>query len=403
MHPRSCKSVPVSRSITACLLVAALAVAGCSGSSSNDAGADRDCITDFDANTDYFPDKSTITDATGLAITYHKSYQVLTVKEPAPGAAPASYVLVRCGAPTPKLDGALADAPQVEVPIRTMYSGSTTHLPAMAALGAADAVTGVSTTDFVSTPQVRSRIDEGKVTQYAEAGVPNVEKVIAGRPDVLVSDGMDDPSYPKLQQAGIDVLADADWLEASPLGRAEWIKFFGALTGHEKAATEVFDGIKRDYNAVAAKVANAPKTNVLLGGIENGTWTMAAGGSYFGRLTRDAGGDYPWAGDRSTGSLRLSIESVIDKQRTADAWILSDMTATSLDAVYKQDDRYRVFTRPAERAWNALKAVNASGGNDYWERGVLRPDLVLGDLSAILHPDLFPDHDFEFYLRLPVQ
>ncbi|WOC12736.1 ABC transporter substrate-binding protein [Gordonia sp. MP11Mi] len=397
MHPRPRKSA------AACLLIAGLAVSGCSASSSYDVGADRDCITDYDANTDYFPDKSTITDATGLAIDYHKSYQVLTVKEPAPGAAPASYVLVRCGAPAPKLDGALADAPQVEVPVRTMYSGSTTHLPAMAALDAADTVTGVSTTDYVSTPQIRARIDAGKVTQYAEAGVPDVERVIAGRPDVLVSDGMDDPSYTKLQQAGIDVLADADWLETSPLGRAEWVKFFGALTGHEKKATEVFDGIKRDYDAVAAKATDAPKTNVLLGGIENGTWTMAAGGSYFGRLIHDAGGDYPWAGDHSTGSLRLSIESVIDKQRTADAWILSDMTATSLDAVYKQDDRYRVFAQPAKRAWNAIKAVNSAGGNDYWERGVLRPDLVLGDLSAILHPELFPDHDFEFYLRLPAQ
>lgn len=400
MHPRIRTTVFGPKSALACLLVTGLALAGCSGSSSNDAGADRDCITDFDADTDYFPVKSTITDATGLAIEYHKSYQVVTVKEPSPGAAPVSYVLVRCGAPAPALDGALADAPQVEVPIRTMYSGSTTHLPSMVALDATDTVTGVSSVDYVSTPEIRARIDEGAIKQYADAGVPNTERVIAGHPDVLVSDGTEDPSYAKIQNAGIDVLADADWLETSPLGRAEWIKFFAALTGREKQAAEVFGEIKHDYTEVAAKAASAPKTDVLLGGIENGAWAMAAGGSYFGRLIRDAGGDYPWAGDESTGSLRLSIETVIDKARTADVWILSDMTATSLGAVYKQDDRYRVFAQPAKRAWNSIKAVSESGGNDYWERGVLRPDLVLGDLTAILHPDLLPGHEFEFYLQL---
>lgn len=397
MHPH------VRKATIACLLVIGLAVAGCSESTSNDAGAARECITDFDANTDYFPDKSTISDASGLAIEYHKSYQVLTVKEPSPGARPVSYVLVRCGAPAPKLDGALAEAPQVQVPIRSMYSGSTTHLPAMAALGAADTVTGVSSTDYVSTPEIRARIDEGDVVQYADAGVPNVEKVIAGQPDVLVSDGNEDPSYAKLRQAGVPVLAGADWLEASPLGRAEWIKFFAALTGTETKAADVFSTIKSEYTKVQQKTANAPKTDVLLGGIENGAWTLAAGGNYFGRLVRDAGGDYPWAADPSTGSLRLSIESVIDKSRNADAWLLSDMTVASLADLYKQDERYRVFAQPAKRAWNATKAMSATGGNDYWERGVLRPDLVLADLAAILHPDLFPDHKFAFYLQLPQQ
>ncbi len=397
MHPH------IRKAVAACLVVVPLTVAGCSGSSSHDAGADRDCITNFDANTDYFPDKSTITDASGLAIEYHKSYQVVTVQQPSPGAAPVSYVLVRCGAPAPKLDGALASAPSVEVPIRTMYSGSTTHLPAMVALDATDAVTGVSSTDYVSTPAIRTRIDAGQVVQYADAGVPNVEKVIAGQPDVLVSDGNEDPSYAKLRQAGVPVLADADWLEESPLGRAEWIKFFAALTGTEKKAADVFTRIKSDYTRVQQTTARAPKTDVLLGGIENGTWTMAAGGNYFGRLVRDAGGDYPWASDMSTGSLRLSIESVIDRSRNADAWLLSDMTAASMADLYKQDERYRVFAQPAKRAWNATKATSATGGNDYWERGVLRPDLVLADLAAVLHPDLFPGHDFAFYLQLPAQ
>ena len=395
MHPRL-------RAVTAATLVAATTlVVGCSTSTSNDAGAERDCITDFDPNTDYFPEKSTIEDASGLAIEYHRSYQVVTVKEPAPGAPAAQYVLVRCGAPAPKLDGALASAPQVQVPVRTLYSGSTTHLPAIAELGAADVVTGVSSTDYVSTPQIRERIDAGQVKQYADAGVPNIERVIAGRPDVLVTDGNDDAGYAKHRTAGIPVLADADWLEAGPLGRAEWIKFFAALTGREKQARETYDNIKKQYREVAAKTSTAPKTRVLIGGIENGAWSMSAGGSYFGRLVRDAGGDYAWMNDPATGSLRLSIESVVDRQRTAQVWLLADMTVSNVTDLYRQDPRYRVFAEPARRAWNATKAMSPTGGNDYWERGVLRPDLVLADLAAALHPDLFAGHEFAFYRQLP--
>lgn len=380
-----------------------LVATGCSTDRTDDSGAQRDCITDFDASTDYFPDKSTIDDATGFSIEYHRSYQVVTVKQPAQGAPPESYVLVRCGAPAPKLDGALNDAPQLEVPVRSVYAGSTTHLPALAALGAADTVTGVATTDFVSTPEVVARIKDGKVAQFTDAGAVNAEKVIAGRPDVLVSDGMGSPTFGKITAAGVPVVADSDWLEENPLGRAEWIKFFGALTGTEAKANETYADIKQRYLGVVDSLRGVATTQTLLGGIANGSWSMPSGGSYLGRLVADAGGTYPWIDTRAAGSLQLSIESVIAKDRDARVWLLSDPSATTVADLLRQDPRYRAFAKPAEQAWNNTKAVNAGGGNDYWERGVLRPDLVLTDLAAILHPDRFTDHEFVFYQHLPQQ
>lgn len=378
-----------------------LGASACSSPAPHSAGAARDCITDFDPSKDYFPEKSTIEDATGLTIEYHRSYQVVTVAHPAQGAPPASYVLVRCGAPAPKLTGELADAPQVEVPVRTVYAGSTTHLPGLAALGAADAVTGVATTGFVSTPEIVERIDAGKVQQFTDAGAVNAEKVIAGRPDVLVTDGNDSPAFGKIRDAGIPVLADADWLEESPLGRAEWLKFFAALTGTEKQASSVYQNIKSQYRSVADRLSGVPKTPVLLGSIANGSWTMPSGGSYFGKLVADAGATYPWIDDRAAGSLQLSIESVIARARDSAVWLLSDPTVNSVADLDKQDPRYRAFAGPAKQAWNSTKAVNSGGGNDYWETGVLRPDLVLADIAAIAHPDLFPGHAFEFYIHLP--
>lgn len=389
--------------LASAVILVPLVAAGCSTDRADDPGTDRDCITGFDASKDYFPTKSTIDDATGFSIDYHRSYQVVTVQQPAQGAPAESYVLVRCGAPAPKLDGALADAPQLEVPVRSLYAGSTTHLPALAALGAADTVTGVATSDFVSTPEVVARIKEGKVAQFTDAGAVNAEKVIAGRPDVLVSDGMGSPAFGKITAAGVPVVADADWLEENPLGRAEWIKFFGALTGKEAEAGQTYADIKKRYLGVVDSLRGVAKTQALLGGIANGSWSMASGGSYFGRLVADAGGTYPWIDDRAAGSLQLSIESVIAKDRDARVWLLSDPTASTVADLLRQDPRYRAFTTPAEQAWNSTKAVNDGGGNDYWERGVLRPDLVLADLAAILHPDRFPNHEFVFYEHLPRQ
>lgn len=387
------------------LLVAAavlvpLVATGCSSDGVTDTGASRDCITDFDASKDYFPDKSTVADATGFTIGYHRSYQVVTVAQPYPGAQPAKYVLVRCGAPTPALTGDLAGASVVSTPIRTLYSGSTTQLPSMVALDRVAVVTGVANADFVSDPQIRDRINAGRIRGYADGTTVKVEDVVTARPDVLVSAGFDDPAYAKISKAGIPVLADADWLEQSPLGRAEWIKFFAALTGTEKKAADTYSGIKKGYLEVAANVEGAPKVDVLQGSVFSGKWTRPGGASYSSNLVAAAGGTSPWTADPSTGSLELSLETVIARQSGATVWILNNADLTSLQALFAEDPRYRAFTRATSNVWNSTKAVGPSGANDFWERGVLRPDLVLGDLAALIHPELYPNHRFVFYQRL---
>ena len=125
----------------------------------------------------------------------------------------------------------------------------------IAELGRADVVTGVADTADVVDPQLRQRISSGRTLGYAPGSQINVEGVAAAHPDVLVSAGMDESAYPKLRDAGVSVLADAEWLEATPLGRAEWIKVLAALTGTEKKAGEVYGKLRDDYAAVARKSA----------------------------------------------------------------------------------------------------------------------------------------------------
>lgn len=361
-----------------------------------------ECITDFDPQADYFPDKVEVEDAENFDITYHGSYQVLTVNEPLPGADPESYVLVRCGAPAPELEGELATAQQLTVPVSSAYSSSTTHLPMFVELDRTDTVTGVAGADYVSDPTIRERIDAGEVVDFRPGSTVNAEQVIAESPDVLITGGTDDPSHAKLRDAGIPVVANAEWLEPTPLGRAEWIKMIGALTGGEAAATEAYAEIKESYSEVADTVSGLEPAEVLAGNMNQGTWFMPSGGSYVGRLIADAGGTYPWEDSEGNQSLELNFESVYAEAGQTPLWLVVNTTWETVADVVADAPQYGELAAVRDgQVWNANKAIGAGGGNDYWERGVTRPDLVLGDLAAILHPEAFPGHEFVFYQQLP--
>lgn len=395
------RALRVALALTTALITSALP-AGCSVEHDPVTDDARPgCITDFDPRVDYFPDKSTLSEATNFRLEYHRSYQILTVQRPYLGGAPVSYVLVRCGAPAPELTGELADAQQVTVPVRNLYSGSTTHLAMITELGQADVVTGVASPPAVADPQIRSRIAAGAITGYASGGQVNTETVLQAGPDVLVTQGTEDPGYPKLREAGIPVVADAEWLEPTPLGRAEWIKMFAALTGTERQAEQAYRRIRDDYHALSTRVAAATPVDVLVGTLYSGNWSMPTGGSYAGRLVADARGTYPWLNEIGAQSRQLNFESVYAQAGNAPLWLVTEDWKNLGDAL-SQDSRYGELTAVRDgQVWSATKAVDRDGRNSYWERGAARPDLLLGDLVAILHPELAPDHDFAFYREVP--
>ena len=386
---------------TALATVAVTSLAGCSAERAAVTDAARPgCITDFDPAADYFPDKSTLSEATNFTLEYHRSYQVLTVKRPYLGGRPVSYVLVRCGAPAPQLTGELAGAQQVTVPVRSLYSGSTTHLAMITELGQADVVTGVASPPAVADAAIRGRIDGGAILGYAPGGQVNIETVLRAGPDVLVTQGMDDPGYPKLRDAGIPVVVDAEWLEPTPLGRAEWIKVFAALTGTEHRAQQTYRVIRDGYHALSARAAAAKPVDVLVGTMYSGNWSIPTGTSYAGRLVADAGGTYPWLSDTGAQSRQLNFESVYAHAGDAALWLVTDDWKALSDAV-SQDSRYgELAALRSGQVWSGTKA-SPEGRNTYWERGTARPDLLLGDLVAILHPELAPGHDFAFYRQVP--
>lgn len=408
-------SIPRRVTPYAALAVVLLGVGACGGPSPSGSPGSSDapvassdgCISGFDANTDYFPDKVTFEDATNVTVRYEKSYKVVTVKQPYPGGAPATYVFVQCGAPEPKLEGELAKATKVTIPVHRVAAASTTQVNGYELLDKVDSLAAVGLASMISDGPVKDRVDEGKVIGFNDgSGNISVEKLTGANPDLYVTQGTSDPTDAKIAEAGIPVVADAEWLEKTALGRSEWTKFTALFLNAEKKATEVYGQIKKDYLATSAKGKSVTsRPTVLLGSMFKGTWYATASDSYLAAMIRDAGGEYILKEVAGTGSKPLDFEIVLDNGAKAQFWLNAQTSAplwkTTADAV-KDDARLGQLV-PVKNGtvWNPTKIINAGGGNDYWQSGVVRPDLVLADMIAILHPDLMPGHTFTYYQQVP--
>ena len=223
----------------------------------------------------------------------------------------------------------------------------------------------------------------------------NVEKTLLLKPEALMMSGYNqtDANVQRIGQAGIPVIFNNEWMETSLLGRAEWIKFVAVFYDKELQADTIFSGIDKRYNDLKIKVQNVTnKPKIMSGNNFRGTWYMPAGRSFMGQLFRDAGAGYFYANDTTTGSLPLNLETVLKNFAETDVWL--NVNFSTIDALIKADSKHALF-RPAKtgQVYNFNKRLIPSTANDFWESAVARPDLLLGDVIAILHPDLMPDYE----------
>lgn len=360
------------------------------------------CITAYDPAADYFPQKAVLSAASGLTIDYFKNYKVITVLNPWRDATEQfKYILVQCGTPTPPNVG---NAQVIEVPIKTIVTMSTTQLPHLAELGLLDSLVGHDSFKYVNTPAVVERIKAGKLREIGSGAQVNVEQLLDLKPDLVMTYGVGNPendAHPKLLEASLKVAINAEYMEDSPLSRAEWIKFTAAFFNREADATAIYERIATRYNAMAAKAQGVTnKPTIFVGAPFQGTWYMPGGNSYVARLLADAGAAYLWADDDSTGSQQLSFEVVFEKAQNADFWLNTSSWQRLTDGA-NADERFTRFAAFQNgKVFNNNARLNENGGNDYWETGVTNPDLVLADLIKIFHPELLPNHKLFFYQQL---
>lgn len=291
----------------------------------------------------------------------------------------------------------------IGVPVQNIVVTSTTHIPALEALGETDKLIGFPNMEYVSSPKTRIRINEGLVQELGNNEALNSEMVIALHPEVVIgfSINRENRAYETIQRSHIPVVYNGDWTEETPLGKAEWIKFFAPFFQKEKEADLIFKSIEDNYNnakALAEKAKNRPK--VLSGALYKDIWYLPGGKSWASKFIEDANAEYLWNGTPATGSLSLSLESVLERAQNADFWI-SPSQFGSYSALKEANQHYAQFSAfRNKKTYTYANTKGETGGLLYFELAPNRPDLVLKDLIQIFHPELLPDYIPTFFKPL---
>lgn len=339
--------------------------------------------------------------AKGFSLKDYGSYKILEVRNPFPDSDKTyTYLLTKKGETAP--ENLKVDA-KISIPVEKMVVTSTTHIPALESLHQENTLIGFPHLDFISSEKTRNLIAQKKIAELGENENLNMEILISLQPEVVVGFAMkeNDKTYSNISRSGISVIYNGDWNEQNPMGKAEWIKFFGALYDQDEKAAEIFEQIKTDYAAAKDLAKNVKqKPRVLSGALYKDIWHLAGGKSWMAEFIADAGGDYVYKDNADTGSLSLSFESVFDKAQNAEIWVAPG-GFTAYEQMNSNSAHYKKFKAFQDREiYGYAHVTGETGGVLYFELAPNRPDLVLKDLIHIFHPDLLPDYENIFFKEL---
>jgi len=342
-------------------------------------------------------------DATGFTIEHSGKFKKLTVIDPWQKSSnnQFDYYLVERGKEIPEV---IKGKQVILVPLQNVVCLSTTHIGFLDALGVLSTVSGLSGSAYLTNSEVRKGIEEKRVHEVGYDRGLNYEMIVKLKPDVVFAYGVGsevNAQINKLHDLGIPVVLVGEYLEQTPLGKAEWIKFFGAFYGKEEEADAIFMKIKSGYNSIKSSVSEEKvKPYVLTGLPFKDTWWMAGGRSNLAVLIEDAGGKFLWNENTSREAFPVSLEEVFLQAAKADFWINCG-SVTKMDELMAFDARFSQL--PAvknSQVYNNNLRTSPGGGTDYWESGVVHPDLILKDLVKIFHPHISDDKDFSYYRKI---
>jgi iron complex transport system substrate-binding protein len=345
--------------------------------------------------------KSELKYANGFSLTYNENLKILTINSPWPKSEKSyKYALVHKNAASKitlnkdEFDGIIT------IPIDAIVTTSTTHIPALELLEVQETLVGFPGTDYVSSEKTRTLIDNGSIRELGKNEGINTEVLLELNPEVVIGFGIDgnNKTFETIKKSGIPVIYNGDWVEKSPLAKAEWIKFFGVLYNKEKAADSIFNSIEKEYleaKKIASKVVKQP--TVLSGAMHKDIWYLPNGTSPEAQILKDANVNYLWSETTGSGSIALNFETVFDQAKHADLW-LSPSYYTSFDALKNANQHYTKFDAFVNKTiYSFASTTGKTGGVLYYELGTARPDLVLKDIIKICHPELLKEYTPYFF------
>ncbi len=341
--------------------------------------------------------------AKGLAIYPYEKFTIVKVLQPWAGAQKDfTYILYKDNSLV--IPDSLRKFPNVKVPLERVVTTSTTHLPSLVALGEEKTLVGFPGLDYISSQPIRDLINADMVKELGQNEQLNTELVLDLEPTAIVAFAMDEnnTALHTIEQSGIPIIYNGDWVEQTPLGKAEWIKLFGALYGKEAEAKLFFDNVVKNYTNVLELVKDVKEyPTVMSGAMYQDVWYLPQGQSWVAMYFKDAKADYLWKDSEGTGSLSLSFEAVYDKAAKAKYWINPAQFET-LEAMQQANPHYAQFDAfKSKNVFSFAPKKGEKGGSIFYEYGPNRPDLILKDLVYIFHPEVLPsDYTPTFYEQL---
>ena len=337
-----------------------------------------------------------------LQLVRHDGYTVATIRHPwRQDAVLHRYVLVPAAAPVPE---GFPEGTVIRTPLRRSVVFTTVHCSLLSMLHREASVAGVADLKYIKAPYVQEGVAAGRIVDCGDGMSPVIEKIIDLHPDALLLSPFENSGgYGQLEEIDIPIVECAEYMEPSPLGRAEWVRFYGLLYGCEHEADSLFALVDSSYHALRHTVMQesrnpvmsesrhpdtAPKTSVLVDKVTGSVWYVPGGRSTIGQMLSDAGARYPWASDDRSGSIALPFETVLERAGDCDVWLLrysgqQPLTRQQLLSEHRGYNQFRSFREGRVYGCNVEQSM-------FYEDSPFRPDLLLSDFIKILHPDI-PD------------
>lgn len=336
--------------------------------------------------------------ARGFTIRHFDNYTQIEVRNPWDTAKVLdTYILIDRDKPQPEN---LPQGKIVKIPVAKVAICTAVHAGIWKQLGEVAKIKAVCEPNFIDIPEIQTGIKTGTITDLGMATAIDLEKLIAVSPGALIVSPFENTSYGRLEKSGIPVVQDASYMENTPLGRAEWIKFEAAFMGKDSLAEKIFATIEQRYNKLVKLAASAKHRPGVFSELKYGqVWYVPGGLSYIGNFLTDAGAKYVWHDLEQTGSVPLSFESVYEKAEKADFWLIkynnptSDMSYLSLKNDYELYSNFEAFKKRQIFAINTAKSP-------YYEIGPMEPDVILADLISIFHPELMRNYTPKYYFPI---
>lgn len=341
--------------------------------------------------------------ATLLTVVEHDGYAVADITNPwKPGKLLHRYYLVPRTSDVSHQPSDFSDGTVIEVPIERAAVFTTVHCALLTELGLGNHIVAVADAKYIKVPYIQQQIEAGRIVDCGNGLNPVVEKIMDMKPDVIMLSPFENSGgYGKTEEIGIPLVECAEYMETSPLARAEWMRFYGLLFGVGDKADRLFQQVDSSYTALKEQAEKAGQgRSVIIDKVVGSVWYMPGGRSTIGQMLQDAGGQYPWASDNQSGSLSLPFETVLEKGSETDVWMLR----YSSDHEWDYDELLSGY-----HGYSLLKAFRQHevyGCNveqsHFYEETPFHPDRLLSDFLQILHPDIIGLPPLRYYKKLSV-